>query len=103
MKYEDSQGELPSPSHRFEPQTPAIKPLDSESYGSLHSDDQSEDGVLDQLKVTDELSQAEVKVMKQQLEGSDGDRRVDTEGHLSVFVVETNQSKHTQSRFCVVL
>lgn len=102
MKYEDSQGELPSPSHRFEPQTcPAIKPLDSESYGSLHSDDQSEDGALDQLTVTDELSQAEV--MKQQLEGLDGDRRVDTEGHLSVFVVETNPSKHTQSRFCVVL
>lgn len=103
MKYEDSLGEPPSPSHMFEPQTcPAIKPLDSESYGSLHTDDKSEDGVLDQLKDTDEFSKGEVKVMKQELEGLDGDH-VDTEGHLPVFAVETNQSRHTQSRFCVVL
>lgn len=104
MKYEDSLCEPPSPSHMFEPQTcPAIKPLDSESYRSLHTDDHSEDGVLDQLKDTDELCQGQVKVMKQQLEASDVERHVDTVGHLSVFVVETNQSKHTQSRFCVVL
>lgn len=106
MTYEDSLSEPPPSSHMFEPQTcSAIKPPDSESYGSLHTDDRSEDRVVDQLKDTDEFGLTEVKVMKKQMEGLDGDSHVDTGGQqLITGDVETaNQSKHTRSRSCVVL
>lgn len=95
MKYEDG---LSEPSlHMFEPQTcAAIKPRDSES---VRCDDQSEDGVLDQIEDADED-----RVMKKHMERSERDSH--TEGQqLITGAVETNtnQSKHTRSRFCVVL
>lgn len=95
MKYGDSPSEPPPSSHMSEPQTcPAIKPRDSESYGSLHTDDESEDGALHQLK--DAVGFGQTK-------GSDN--HVDTEEQqLMTGAVETNnQSKHTRTRFCVVL
>ncbi|KAI3354274.1 hypothetical protein L3Q82_018811, partial [Scortum barcoo] len=106
MKYEDSQSEpLPS-SNTSEPQTsPAIKPRDSESYGSLHTDDQSEDGALNLLKVSDGFGQTEVKSAERIMDRSGGDNHVGTEEQqLITGAVETNnQSKHTRTRFCVVL
>ncbi len=80
-----------------EPQTcPAIKPRDSESYGSLHTDDQSEDGAIDQFKDADGFGQTEVTEKNMDGTGS----HVDTEEqHLET----SNQSKHTRTRFCVVL
>lgn len=95
MKYEDS---LTEPSlHMFEPQTfAAIKSRDSESR---HGDDQSEDGVLDQIKDADED-----QVMKKHMERSERDSHI--EGQLLItgaVETNTNQSKHTTSRFCVVL
>ncbi|XP_049918350.1 guanylate cyclase soluble subunit beta-2-like [Epinephelus moara] len=103
MKYEDSLSEPPPSSHRSEPQTgSAIKPQDSESYGSLHTEDQSEDGGLDQLKDTDEYDQTEVK---NNMDSLDSISHVDTEEQqLITGAMETNnQSKHTRTRFCVVL
>ncbi|XP_033486347.2 guanylate cyclase soluble subunit beta-2-like [Epinephelus lanceolatus] len=103
MKYEDSLSEPPPSSHRSEPQTgSAIKPQDSESYGSLHTEDQSEDGSLDQLKDTDEYDQTEVK---NNMDSLDSISHVDTEEQqLITGAMETNnQSKHTRTRFCVVL
>lgn len=83
----------------------AIKPRDSESYGSLHTNDQLDDGTLDQLKDTDEFSQTEVKNTEKNMDGFDSDNHVDNEEeHLITGAVETNcHSKHTRTRFCVVL
>ncbi|XP_044060084.1 guanylate cyclase soluble subunit beta-2-like isoform X2 [Siniperca chuatsi] len=106
MKYVDSLSEPPLSSHMSEPQTcPAIKPLDSESYRSLHTDDQSEDGPLDQLKDTDEFGQTEVKFTETNMDGLDSDSHVDAEEQqLITGAVETNnQSKHIRTRLCVVL
>ncbi|GAA6234425.1 guanylate cyclase soluble subunit beta-2-like [Lates japonicus] len=100
MKYGDSLSEPPpQSSHMSEPQTcSAIKPRDSESYGSLHTDDQSEDRELERLKDTDEFGQTEEKYAEKNLDGPD------CEQHLINAAVETNnQSKHTQTRFCVIL
>lgn len=101
MKYGDSLSEPPSSSHVFEPQTcPATNPRDSESYGSLHSDDQSESGVLDQLKDTDEFG-----FTGNNMGGSDSGSHVDTEEQQVITgAVETNsQSRQTRTRFCVIL
>lgn len=99
MKYGDSLSEPPQSSHMSEPQTcSAIKPRDSESYGSLHTDDQSEDRELERLKDTDEFGQTEEKYAEKNVDGPD------SEQHLIKTAVETNnQSKHTQTRFCVIL
>ncbi|XP_042342886.1 guanylate cyclase soluble subunit beta-2-like [Plectropomus leopardus] len=102
MKYEDSLNKPLQSSHMTEPQTgPAIKPQDSESYGSLHTDDLLEDGAPDQFKDTDEFSQTEVN---KHTDSFDSDT-VDTEEQQQITgAMETNnQSKHTQTRFCVVL
>lgn len=101
MKYGDSLSEPPSSSRVFEPQTcPATNPRDSESYGSLHSDDQSESGVPDQLKDTDEFG-----FTGNNMGGSDSDSHVDTEEQQVITgAVETNsQSRQTRTRFCVIL
>ncbi|XP_070762135.1 guanylate cyclase soluble subunit beta-2-like [Enoplosus armatus] len=106
MKYGDSLSEPRPSSHMSEAQTcPAIKPRDSESYGSLHSDDQSEDGATDQLKDADEFGQTEDKITETNMEGLDTDSHMDAEKQqLITAAVETNnQSKHTRTRFCVVL
>lgn len=48
MKYGDSLSKSLPSSHTSDPQTgPAMKPRDSESYGSLHTDDQSGGGAPD--------------------------------------------------------
>ncbi|KAM9359474.1 guanylate cyclase soluble subunit beta-2-like [Symphorus nematophorus] len=104
MKYGDSLTEPPPSSHMSEPQTlPAIKPRDSESYGSLHTDDQSEDG--ERLKDADEFGQSEVKFTEKHVDCLESDNHVDTEEQQMISgAVETNShSKHTQTRFCVVL
>uniref|UniRef100_UPI003AAEB369 guanylate cyclase soluble subunit beta-2-like n=1 Tax=Centroberyx gerrardi TaxID=166262 RepID=UPI003AAEB369 len=110
MKYGDSLSEA-SPSSRIsDPQPgPAVKPRDSESYGSLHTDDQSEDGALSQLKDTDEIQmknygQSEIKYEEQQLNGLDDD----AEEQLMITAAagtssRTNQNKRTRTRLCVVL
>ncbi|XP_042270427.1 guanylate cyclase soluble subunit beta-2-like [Thunnus maccoyii] len=106
MKYGDSLSEPPPTSHMSDPQTcPAIKPRDSESYGSLHTDDQLEDGSLDQLKDTDEFGQTEVKNRKKNVNRIHIDSHVDTEEQHSITAaMETNyHNKHTRTRFCVVL
>lgn len=106
MKYGDSLSEPPSSSHMSEPQTcPTIKPRDSESYGSLHTDDQSEGGALDQLNDGGEFGQTEVKHTEEDIDGRERDRNVDTkEQQLITGAVETNnQNKHTRTRLCVVL
>lgn len=95
MKYEDG---LSEPSlHMFEPQTfAAIKPRDSQS---VHSDDQSEDGLLDRIKDADED-----QVMKKHMERSERDSCIEGQQLITGAVeTNTNQSKHTRSRFCVVL
>lgn len=87
----------------FEPQScPAITLQDSESYWSLHTDDQSEDGGQDRLKDRDEFGQTEVN---KNTDGLQSDSHVHTEEQqLITSAVETNnQSKHTQTRFCVVM
>ncbi|TKS81023.1 Guanylate cyclase soluble subunit beta-2 [Collichthys lucidus] len=106
MKYGDSLSEPPSSSHMSEPQTcPTIKPRDSESYGSLHTDDQSEGGALDQLNDGGEFGQTEVKHTEEHIDGIESDHNVDTrEQHLITgAVVTNNQNKHTRTRLCVVL
>ncbi|XP_035536352.1 guanylate cyclase soluble subunit beta-2-like [Morone saxatilis] len=102
MKYGDSESEPAPFSHVSEPQAgPAIKPRDSESYGSLHTDDQSEGGAIDQLKDTDEFGKRDVKLTEKHMDGLDSDTE---DQQLTAGAVETNnQSKHTQTRFCVVL
>lgn len=95
MEYGDNLSEPPLSTHVSEPETcTAITPRDSESYGSLHSDDQSEDGALDELKHADEFGQTRVTYMDE----------ADSEKHSINAVEETNsRRKHTQTRFCVVL
>ncbi|XP_051253218.1 guanylate cyclase soluble subunit beta-2-like [Dicentrarchus labrax] len=102
MNYGDSLNEPAPCSHMSEPQAcPAIKPRDSESYGSLHTDDQSEGGAIDQLKDTDEFGQTDVKLTEKHMDGLDSDTE---DQQLTAGAVETNnQSKHTLTRFCVVL
>lgn len=106
MRYGDSLTEpLPS-SHTSEPQTcPATNPRDSESYGSLHGDDESESEVLGRLKLADEFGQTEMKFTGKNTDGLDSDSHVDTgEQQLITGAVETNnQNKHTRTRFCVIL
>ncbi|XP_053176223.1 guanylate cyclase soluble subunit beta-2-like [Scomber japonicus] len=99
MTYGDSLSEPPPTSHMSDPQTcPPIKPRDSESYGSLHSDDQLEDATLDQLKDADEFGKTEVINTQENVD-------VDTEEQHSITTaVETNcHSKHTRTSICVVL
>ncbi|KAG7238728.1 hypothetical protein INR49_031244, partial [Caranx melampygus] len=95
MEYGDNLSEPPLSTHVSEPVTcTAITPRDSESYGSLHTDDQSEDGALDQLKDTDEFGQTGVKYTDE----------ADSEKHSINSAEETNsRRKHTRTRFCVVL
>ncbi|XP_022609535.1 guanylate cyclase soluble subunit beta-2-like [Seriola dumerili] len=99
MEYGDNVSEPPPSAHMSEPQTcTAIKPRDSESYGSLYTDDQSDDGALDQLKDTDEFGQAGVKYTEKHADG------LDSEQHLINAAEGTNNgSKRTRTRFCVVL
>lgn len=99
MKYGDSLSEPPPTSHMSDPQTcPPIKPRDSESYGSLHSDDQLEDATLDQLKDADEFGKTEVINTQENVD-------VDTEEQHSITTaVETKcHSKHNRTSICVVL
>lgn len=105
MKYGDSLSEPPPTSHMFDAQIcPPIKPRDSESYGSLHTDDQLEDATLDRFKDVDEFGQTEVKNTHRNVDGLDCDSHVDTEEQHSITTMETNcQSKHTRTKFCVVL
>ena len=101
MKYEDSPSEPLLPSHMSEPQSrPAIKPRDSESYGSLHTDDQSENGDLDQLKHTERVGQTGAKFTEKHM-GSDG--QVNPEEQRLIEGAQKNQSKLTRTKFCVVL
>ncbi|XP_047450706.1 guanylate cyclase soluble subunit beta-2-like [Mugil cephalus] len=63
MNYRDSLSEPLPPSHASHHQTcpPPIKPCDSESYGSLHTDNQSEEGALDQLRDAHEFGRTDAK------------------------------------------
>lgn len=104
MKYEDSPSEPLLSSHMSELQScPAIKPRDSESYGSLHTDDQSEDGDLDHSKHTDTFGQTGVKSTEKYMNDLGSDRQVNMEEQRLMEVAQKNQSKHTQTKFCVVL
>ncbi|KAM4627539.1 guanylate cyclase soluble subunit beta-2-like [Polymixia lowei] len=114
MKYGDSLCEAPPSPCTVDPKiSPAAMPRDSESYGSLHTDNDSEDGALTHFKGIDEtqmryFGQSENKYGEQQLDRLDEDRREDSgKQQLINAGVEpsssTNQNKHTQTKFCVVL
>uniref|UniRef100_A0A3B4YEQ6 guanylate cyclase n=1 Tax=Seriola lalandi dorsalis TaxID=1841481 RepID=A0A3B4YEQ6_SERLL len=99
MEYGDNLSEPPPSTHVSEPQTcTAIKPRDSESYGSLYTDDQSDDGALDQLKDTDEFGQAGVKYTEKNADGPDSEQHL-----INAAEGNNNGSKRTRTRFCVVL
>ncbi|XP_030599348.1 guanylate cyclase soluble subunit beta-2 [Archocentrus centrarchus] len=103
MNYKDSPSEpLPS-SNMSDPQAcPTIKP-DSESYGSLQAEDQSQDGALDQLKDTNKFDQ--IEYTEKNMEELDSDSHVDVQvQNLITASLETNiERKDTQTQFCVVL
>ncbi|XP_036933391.1 guanylate cyclase soluble subunit beta-2-like isoform X2 [Acanthopagrus latus] len=104
MKYEDSPSEPLLPSHMSEPQSrPAIKPRDSESYGSLHTDDQSQNGDLDQLKHTERVGQTGAKFTEKHMGGLGSDGQVNPEEQRLIEGAQKNQSKLTRTKFCVVL
>uniref|UniRef100_A0A667Y2N9 guanylate cyclase n=1 Tax=Myripristis murdjan TaxID=586833 RepID=A0A667Y2N9_9TELE len=114
MKYGDSPSKVSLSSHISDPHPcPAIKTRDSESYGSLHTDDQSEDGVQDQLKETDEtqmkhFGQLETKHEEQQLDDLVDDRHqaiVEQQGNITAMGTSppNNQNKRARTRICVIL
>uniref|UniRef100_A0A3P9CHD3 guanylate cyclase n=2 Tax=Haplochromini TaxID=319058 RepID=A0A3P9CHD3_9CICH len=82
---------------------PILKPTDSESYGSLDTENQSEDGAPDQLQATAKFGQTEYT--EKNVEELDSDSHVDMqEQNLMSDSLETNiERKHSQTQFCVVL
>lgn len=81
---------------------PILKPSNSESYGSLDTENQS-DGAPDQLQATAKFGQTEYT--EKNVEELDSDSHVDMqEQNLMSDSLETNiERKHSQTQFCVVL
>lgn len=103
MSYEDSPSEpLPS-SNMSDPQACPTSEPDSESYGSLQAEDQSEDGALDLFKDTNKFGQ--IEYAENDTEELDSDSHVDMqEQNLMTASLESNiEQKDTQTQFCVVL
>lgn len=104
MNYKDSPSESLPSSNMSEIQIcPILKPTDSESYGSLDTENQSEDGAPDQLQATAKFGQTEYT--EKNVEELDSDSHVDMqEQNLMSDSLETNiERKHSQTQFCVVL
>uniref|UniRef100_A0A668TZ09 guanylate cyclase n=1 Tax=Oreochromis aureus TaxID=47969 RepID=A0A668TZ09_OREAU len=104
MNYKDSPSESRPSSNMSEIQIrPILKPSDSESYGSLDTENQSEDGAVDQLQDTAKFGHTEYT--EKNVEELDSDSHVDMQQqNLMSDSLETNiERKHSQTQFCVVL
>ncbi|CAI5693704.1 unnamed protein product [Oreochromis niloticus] len=104
MNYKDSPSESRPSSNMSEIQIrPILKPSDSESYGSLDTENQSEDVAPDQLQDTAKFGHTEYT--EKNVEELDSDSHVDMQQqNLMSDSLETNiERKHSQTQFCVVL